>query len=197
MGIDIIDLPLRLTSDDYHRMIDTGAFGDLRVELLDGRVVPMSPMNPAHASALTRTSRLFDALFDETMATVRQQCPVALDEGWEPHPDIVVAKPGDWEDSHPRAEDIHLIIEISDSTLREDLVRKMPRYARNGVAEVWIVDLTANTVHVYRDPDSASRYLTELDAKLADRISIAAFPGVSIPASGLFPASRVAKLRAH
>ena len=189
MDTDILDLPY-LTVDGYHRLVDAGAFDGMRVELLDGRVVPMSPMNPAHASALTRLSRLFDALFDESDAAVRQQCPVTLEETWEPHPDLVIAAPGEWEQAHPRAEDIYLIVEVSDSTLRGDLVRKVPRYARNGIMEVWVVDLTTNVVHVHRDPDRSHQYTAEFDLKLDDNIGIVAFPEVLISVVKLFPASR-------
>ena len=192
MSTDILDLP-RLTAEEYHRLVQVGVFGDMRVELLDGRVVPMSPMNPAHASALTRLTRLFDALFDERTAAVRQQCPVTLDETWEPHPDLVIAEPGEWEQAHPRAEDIYLVVEVSDSTLREDLSRKVPRYARNRVREVWVVDLLAGVVHVHRDPDGSQQYATEFDAKLADDLGIVAFPDIPIPVAKLFPASRASK----
>jgi Uma2 family endonuclease len=182
-----------MTADEYHRLIETGMFGGLRVELRDGEVSPMSPMNPAHASALTRISRLFNALFDEKSASIRLQCPVALDEEWEPHPDLVVAIPEEWEHAHPRAADIHLIIEVSDSSVREDLVRKIPRYAKTGVAEVWVIDLTAEIVHVHRSPDPTGHYLTEFDAKIGDELSIVAFPGSTVPATRLFPMSRANK----
>ena len=43
MDTDILDLP-SLTVDGYHRLIEAGAFDGMRVELLNGRVVPMSPM---------------------------------------------------------------------------------------------------------------------------------------------------------
>jgi Uma2 family endonuclease len=195
MSTDILDLP-RLTTDEYHRLVQVGAFGDMRVELVEGRVVPMSPMNPAHASALTRLTRLFDALFDERTAAVRQQCPVTLDETWEPHPDLVIAERGEWEQAHPRAQDIYLIIEVSDSTLREDLSRKVPRYAKNGVMEVWVVDLIADVVHVHRDPDGSHQYATEFDAKLIDGLGVVAFPDVLIPVVKLFPASRSSKQEA-
>jgi Uma2 family endonuclease len=84
-----------------------------------------------------------------------------------------------------------------DSPLREDLVRKIPRYARNGVPEVWVVDLTADVVHVDREPDLAGRYLTEFDAQLGEDIVIAAFGGIAIPAARLFPASRANKPVRH
>jgi Uma2 family endonuclease len=190
MMTDLIVLPRRITVGEYHRLADAGVFGELRVELLDGRVTPMSPMNPAHASALVRVRRLFDALFDENEAAIRPQCPVTFDEGWEPHPDFVVAKPGDWEDTHPRAEDIHLIIEVSETTLREDLAIKVPCYARNGVTEVWVVDLAADVVHVHRDPSASDHYRIGFDAKLDETIGPVAFAGVAIPAARLFPASR-------
>jgi hypothetical protein len=40
---DMLDLPPLLNLDEYYRLIEAGAFGDLRIELLDARVTPMSP----------------------------------------------------------------------------------------------------------------------------------------------------------
>jgi Uma2 family endonuclease len=85
------------------------------------------------------------------------------------------------------------VVEVSDSTLRGDLARKVPRYARNAIIEVWVADLTADVVHVHRDPDRSSRYTTEFDVKLDDDIGMAAFPEILVPVVKLFPASRSGK----
>lgn len=45
-----------------------------------------------------------------------------------------------------------LVIEVSDTTLRKDLEVKTPLYARNGVPEVWIVDLQNNRIRFLRAP---------------------------------------------
>ena len=43
----------RFTVDDYYRMAETGILrAEDRVELLDGEIVMMSPINPPHASVV-------------------------------------------------------------------------------------------------------------------------------------------------
>ena len=44
------------------------------------------------------------------------------------------------------------MIEVADSSLRTDRAVKLPIYARQGIVEVWIVDLAADVVQVHTDP---------------------------------------------
>jgi hypothetical protein len=48
--------------------------------------------------------------------------------------------------AHPGAADVLLLIEVADSTLRLDRRVKIPLYARAGITEAWLLDLT--TEHV-------------------------------------------------
>jgi Uma2 family endonuclease len=52
----------------------------------------------------------------------------------------------------PGPDDVLLLVEVSDSTLAYDKNVKLPRYARAGVVEVWIVDLAGRQVEVHSDP---------------------------------------------
>lgn len=47
------------------------------------------------------------------------------------------------------AEDVLLIIEVSDTTLDYDRNRKIPLYAQAGIPEVWIVNLQNGTVELH------------------------------------------------
>ena len=58
--------------------------------------------------------------------------------------------------SHPGAADALILVEVSDSSLDHDRKTKLPLYARFGVPEVWVVDLSASAVEVYRDPRKAA-----------------------------------------
>jgi Uma2 family endonuclease len=124
-----------------------------RVELLDGEIVAMSPIGPRHASVVdVFTEALFALLLGRV--AIRVQNPVRLPPRSEPEPDIVIARRrrDRYRSAHPTAEDTLLVIEVADSSLDTDRAIKLPIYARQGVGEVWIVELTADVVHVHTDP---------------------------------------------
>jgi Uma2 family endonuclease len=119
----------------------------------------------------------------------RFQNPVNLDGRTEPNPDVALARMPwrGYPNSHPGPEDIFLVIEVADSTLRRDLANKLPLYARNAVAEVWIVDLTVDRVIVHRDPDpETQRYRSSFEVEPDGDLDIAGLPGVIFPAGPLF-----------
>ena len=85
---------------------------------------------------------------------IRDRNPVALSGYEEPQPDVALLR---WRDdyyrtAHPHAEDVLLIIEISDSTLRYDRDVKVPLYAKNGIPEVWLLDIKNRQLEIYREP---------------------------------------------
>ncbi len=57
---------------------------------------------------------------------------------------------------HPAAEDVLLLIEVSDTTLADDRKVKTPMYAEGGVPEYWIVNLQEGVVEVYSDLQQGS-----------------------------------------
>ncbi len=71
------------------------------------------------------------------------QNPVCLDGRLEPLPDIALLRPRSdyYRNGHLGPDDVLLLIEVADSSLRYDREVKIPRYARAGVPEVWLVDL--------------------------------------------------------
>ena len=142
------------TVGDYHRMAETGVLRqDARVELLDGLVVEMSPIGSRHADCVDRLAELlFRAVSGQ--ATVRVQNPVVLDDRSEPEPDVTLLRrrAGGYAAGHPRPADVILVIEVMDTSADRDREVKIPLYARAGIPEVWLVDLDAGTVEVYREP---------------------------------------------
>jgi Uma2 family endonuclease len=160
----------RFSVKDYYRMAETGVLRpDARVELLDGRIIDMSPIGPLHGGVVNRLNRLFHRYSkDRWLLTV--QNPVHLEDHSEPQPDLMLLRPAadDYDTRHPAPEDVFLLIEVSDSTLETDRELKLPVYARAGIAEVWIVNLVNGTLEVYREPHSAgyanSRILHEGDS---------------------------------
>ena len=45
-----------------------------------------------------------------------------------------------------------LVVEVARTSLTKDRQRKGPLYARQGVADYWIVNLAARMLEVYREP---------------------------------------------
>src|SRR5262245_33496533 len=108
----------RFTVEQYHRMIASGAFTEHdQLELIDGWVVQKMAKGPAHEYSLGQA----EALLRERLPPgchLRNQAPITLARS-EPEPDLAVVRGdrGDYRSVHPRASDVLLVIEISDTTL--------------------------------------------------------------------------------
>ena len=144
----------RFTVADYHRMVECGILAeDDRVELLDGQVIPMTPIGSPHAGCVNRLNRLLTTALGDR-ATIAVQNPAVLDAWSEPQPDLTVLKPrtDGYALRHPQPADVLLLIEVSDSSVEYDREVKLPLYAAAGVVEVWLVNLPADRIETYRDP---------------------------------------------
>ncbi len=145
----------RFTTSDYHRMGQTGLLPDeLRTELLDGEILEMSPINSLHAGTVKRLNRLLSQLFGRK-AIISIQDPLALSEYSEPEPDVAILKPRPdfYSTAHPTPADVLFVIEVADSSIYKDRNVKLPHYASAGIPEVWLVDLEAQNIEVYTQPE--------------------------------------------
>src|SRR4030095_2827929 len=117
---------------------------------------------------------------------VRCQNPAFMDRFNLPQPDVVLIRPreGFYGGGKPYPEDVVLLIEVSDSSLRFDRRVKVPIYARSGIREVWILDLQNAEIHVYRNPKDKA-YTSVETKKREDTVSPQAFPEFAINVSDL------------
>lgn len=142
------------TVDDYHRMAEVGLLAeDERTELLEGEVVFKMPIGSRHAACVKRLIQ-FLVTHLSGRAIIGAQDPVRLGPFSEPEPDISVLQPrlDMYGRSHPEPDDVLFLIEVADSSLYLDRQVKAPLYATSGISELWIVDLTDDTIEVLRDP---------------------------------------------
>ncbi|MEB3162388.1 MAG: Uma2 family endonuclease [Prochlorothrix sp.] len=147
----------KFTVGQYHQMIETGVFTDHdRVELLQGEIIEMSPIGRQHAACVDRLTELWVREL-RSRAIVRVQNPIQLNDKSEPQPDFAILRRRSdfYSEGHPQADDIFALIEVSDTTVEFDRTIKVPLYAQNGITEVWILDLKAESVQVYREPSEA------------------------------------------
>lgn len=182
------NVPRRLwTVDEYHRMGEAGLLGNEdRVELVGGELVQMAPIGSEHAGCVGTLTRLLVMAVGER-AIVFVQNPVRLDERSEPEPDFAVLKPraDEYRSALPTAEDVLLIVEVADSSLAYDRGLKLELYAGHGIPEVWVVNLAAQEVEVFRGPQEGD-YTSRASFGLSSMLEIAALPGVSIAADRIF-----------
>ena len=148
---------------EYERMIETGILTKYdRVELIEGEIVEMSPIGISHAACVNRlTTLLVQKLGRDAIVSV--QNPVKLGERSEPQPDFALLK---WRDdfygqSLPTPDDVLLLIEVSDTTLKFDRQVKAPLYARAGIGEFWLVNLQDDEVEIYANPSGGAYQLVK------------------------------------
>ena len=138
---------------EYERMGRFGIFSiDVRVELVNGEIIEMSPIGERHAACVAVLTQLI-TLRLRLSALVWAQNPLVLDDYSEPQPDLAILNPraDNYRTSKPKPEDVLLAIEVSDTTLNYDRKVKVPLYARTGVPETWIVNLPEERVEVYAE----------------------------------------------
>jgi Uma2 family endonuclease len=166
--------PLRRV--EYHQLIDLGVFGEERIELVNGLLVPMNPPKPPHSNAVDMLNLiLVRALGDQ--ARIRVQNPFAAGDISEPQPDVLVAPLADYGLDHPA--ESHLVIEVAESSLRYDRGIKLRLYAEQGVPEYWIVDVVARRIEVYREPQDGT-FVSKRVFERGESIQLLRFPAVTV-----------------
>jgi len=147
------DLLWRFSVAQYHEMIRAGILTeDDPVELLEGLLITKMPKNPPHRMATHLTSEALRAVIPDGWYVDSQE-PVTLADS-EPEPDVCVIRgtTRDYAEHNPFAQDVALVIEVSDSTLEWDRESKRRVYAQAGIAVYWIVNLVDHCLEVYSNP---------------------------------------------
>ena len=159
---------------------------DDRVELMDGAIITMPPIGYPHEASTDWLTRLFvPPLIGR--AIVRVQGSIRLSDSSAPQPDVAVLRERSLNEIGPYfPADVHLIIEVSDSTLAYDQGPKLARYAAAGIPEVWVANLRAREVTAYAGP-SASEYSSVRTYGAGESISPRAFPDVVLAVSDFMP----------
>jgi Uma2 family endonuclease len=177
----------RFTVEEYHRMGETGILPeDSRIELIAGDIVVREPIGVHHASTVDRLNRVWTSRLG-SRAIVRIQNPVQFPrEDSELQPDVMLLRPCEdfYATRHPEAPDVLLLIEVADTTLRLDRRVKIPLYARAGVREVWLVDLTMARLEVCREP-VGDRFGNVRVLTRGERVLPEVFPDLTIDVADL------------
>ncbi|MBI5194443.1 MAG: Uma2 family endonuclease [Nitrospirae bacterium] len=174
----------RFNIDTYHSMISAGILHeDDRVELIEGRIVDMTPIGTRHSACVNRINSFFNWKLQGRVIVSVQNPLLLLTEESEPEPDITILK--NREDFYsyelPKSEDVLLIIEVSDTSVVYDREIKIPLYARANIQEVWMVNLPENSIEIYSSPVSGGYEFRRI-AKNEQTLSPQNFPEISLTA---------------
>ena len=171
----------KFTVKEYDLMVEAGILkNDDKVELIAGEIIQIAHKGLSHASCLRRLDRIFNKLL-YSQVIVDTQIPIQLNDESEPEPDLILLKLRDdfYEEKHPQPEDIFLLVEVADSTIKYDREIKIPLYAENGIYEVWLIDINQQLVEVYRQAKGNS-YLDVQQFFRGDILTIEAFDGINL-----------------
>ena len=178
------------TNAEYHALAEVGILApDERVQLIAGDIIVMSPVGNRHAACVAFIDDAFSLLrLAPARARVRSQSPLVMPDYSEPEPDATLLA---WREDgyafrHPHPEDVLLLVEVSDSTLRYDRDVKLPLYAAAGVPEVWIVNLRDDWIESHTEP-MEDGYRSTRRYALGDSIAPQAFPDLSMPVERIIP----------
>ena len=139
---------LKLTVEDFLRLDKKGAFGDhKKVELIEGEIWIVSPQLDRHSLMQAELTIEIGLALRKTETALRPRIEAStrLSDYSLPQPDIALANYSG--DGVLPLEHVALIVEVSNTTLRTDLGRKLRLYAEAGVPEYWVVDLKGGKLH--------------------------------------------------
>ncbi len=184
----VVTKPTRkqFTVEEYYKLGELGMLGDGKTELIDGDIILMAPIGTRHASCVDGLAEIFSDALGKRIK-IRSQAPIRLNGKLEPQPDLSILKrrKGSYRGAHPQPQDVYLLIEVADTTIDDDRNVKSVLYSQAGIIELWIVDLNAELVEVYRDP-GANGYKSIKQFRRGESISPLSFPDIAIRVDALF-----------
>ncbi|MBL8232100.1 MAG: Uma2 family endonuclease [Bryobacterales bacterium] len=178
-----------LTREDCAALEAQGLMEAGKYELLNGELIPKMSKKRWHVIVLRRLAAQLETVFGPDR--IDREAPIDVQASDnrtnEPEPDIVVLRRSNDEapERNPKASEVALVVEISDSSISTDLRHKAQLYARAGIADYWVVDINAQRVIVHRKP-TPKGYLSALIYGSGEAISPLEKPEAEIAIDSLF-----------
>jgi Uma2 family endonuclease len=165
------------TADDFLRMMELGAFDDMRAELVRGEIEKMMPAEWTHGELNARLTGLLFPLGRSVGARLGNDVVIRIDETTVRAFDVVVVRP----DASPvkilTGPDVLLAVEIAETTHARDLGEKREEYGSVGIPTYWVVDSLKQVTHCFRLDDSGSAYAPALIVPFGQAMEIPGLPG--------------------
>ncbi len=143
----------KFTPDEYMRMAQAGILGeDERLELLEGTIITMMVRKPEHDECILNVDEAFRPICPQEFHLRFQMAVALLDSHPEPDCAIIRGARKRGTGRFPGLDEIELVVEVSDSSLRRDRGIKARIYARAGIPTYWILNVEGRQLEVLTDP---------------------------------------------
>lgn len=165
----------------FNLLKSSGSFDDFaKSELIEGELFVVNAQFRRHWWVRRQLVRAFDSAladFGNTLVAA-DECNVQLSEDSMPQLDIALTTEPFGDGPLPLAS-IKLIVEIADSTLENDLGRKLALYASHGIPEYWVVDVEGRVIHKMWEP-AGEGYAERREFGFGAVVEAATVAGVSV-----------------
>lgn len=140
----------RFTAAEFLRMCDSGAFDDMKVELVKGELERMPPPGTRHAA---RQAQVLIRL-SMVIALERLVGEVGIDLGDDTvlGCDAVVLHAPVMENRRLVPADVLLAVEVAETSVPRDTGMKRLAYAEAGIPHYWVLDGDRSVVRVFSEP---------------------------------------------
>lgn len=148
--------PMRWTTKRYMALVESGVIEEGRgVELIDGQIVTEMPQGDLHLFAFKAIQRALARMgaFDAGLVV---SPTIIMHEGNALDPEFAFLAPEGDGDRLPRAKDVRLVIEVSDTSRGYDLGQKKTSYAESGIPLYWVVDVVKRGVWDFSHPEGGT-----------------------------------------
>ena len=174
----------RLSRAEYDNLLGSGIFGEQRLELLAGELINKMGQKPAHSYVIQLLQILLTRIFGARRVMVQRPVEVS-DEYSLPEPDLAVIPEftAEYAIRFPHARELSLLIEVADTSLRQDTTIKRDLYARAGVSTYWVIDIPRRRVILYQAPESGA-FQVAVVLEETERLEV---EGTVIPVSDILP----------
>jgi len=165
-----VEPPRKLWTRTEYDELSSSVFEGQHLELIEGELINKMGKKPPHSNSVALLRGWLSGIFGWRLVLQEASIDVSPEDNpsSEPEPDLSVLKRdlSHFAKTRPQPADLHMVIEVADSTLGFDLGTKARLYARAGIVEYWVLDVNGRRMIVHRDPQ-AGRY-TSVVAYAAD-----------------------------
>jgi hypothetical protein len=200
MPTALIDVPLSLAAEGPRRKrwtraecaaLEAAGVLDLsHLELIGGELIDRMGKKWPHVTSHKLMQLLLEGLFGTRFVLSEAPIDVAPEDSPtnEPEPDLIVLSRDfiSFRSVKPRPGDLRLVVEIADTTLSFDRTTKAALYARAGIIEYWVLDVSGRRLIVHRHPQ-LGKYTTVVAYSESESIAPLAAPDALFKIAEAFP----------